>query len=105
MYIGMPVLRSLVSNRMTCYRGLFCYDWGDNTDHLYTRSTHPVFFLEFWVSYERIKHLAGHQFVIGRVVTGMYPVSLPSDRPQTNITRVREWLKYRDRTELASRVL
>ena len=61
--------------------------------------------LGFQISDRSIKHLAGHQFVIGRVVTGMYSISLSSDRPQANITRVREWFKYRDRTELASRML
>jgi hypothetical protein len=60
--------------------------------------------LSFQISDGSIKHLAGHQFVIGRVVTGMCSTSLSRDRSQANITRVWEWFKHRDRTELASRM-
>ena len=60
--------------------------------------------LGFRISDRSIKHLAGHQFVIGRVVTGVYSISLSSDRARANTTRLWERFKHRDRTELASRM-
>jgi len=51
-----------------------------------------------------IKHLAGYQFVIGRIVTGMYPISLSSRRPQANISRFWKRFKHGHSAELASRM-
>lgn len=64
---------------MTYLRGLFCHNWDNNTDHLRTGGTYVISSsLHFQRSDYGIKHLAGHQFVIGRVVTGMC-----SPSPQT----------------------
>ena len=49
-----------------------------------------------------LKHLAGHQFVIGRIVTGIRSISLSGHRPQANIIRVWKRVEHRDRTKLAS---
>jgi hypothetical protein len=61
--------------------------------------------LDFQTSDCGVKHLAGHQFVIGRVVTGMYSPSPLNNQREANAARVWEWVKHRDGTELASRML
>ena len=61
--------------------------------------------LHFQTSNCGVKHLAGHQFVIGRVVTGTYSSSPLNSQCQANTARVWEWVKHRNGTKLAGRML
>ena len=55
-------------------RGLFRYDRDHNTDHLYTRSACHLYLVGLSPkSDDGTKHLVGHQFVIGRIITGICP--------------------------------
>ena len=79
MYIGTLCLGSLpqASLSSNAFRGLLRYDWDDNPDHLHTRSAFRVSLVGlFPKSDDSTKHLAGHQFVIGRIITGICPTFL-----------------------------
>lgn len=60
---------------LICCRRPFCHDWNSDSGHLYAWGARPFFPEKSQPSDNVTKHLAGHQFVIGRLITGTFPAS------------------------------